>query len=448
MMNHQNQIRRSFNRYYLIYPLIAMVLAWYYQAGWAQTLAGETTAVNSKEIDKTQSVEVLVEPELGIVAAPSPGIGVLIKTVFLGTPADHGGLRSGDFLMAIDEQPLSYPADFYAFLKQQKPGESVKLQIWRNEREFSVEAILAEGTLKWSTERQAWVGIVLGDGPSTPPVVRRALPSSPAAEAGLQAGDVVLRFNGANVSTNQELIELIAELPAYSHIALGIRRGETEQEIKVATSSRFDAPWGWRHGALHHIFDDLHLQWENLPEHDHYQQRFHDWRQQIDETMLRLRGDVERLRKELLVRVEGLPAKERDKPDSSNDRGATNSNKDAIRSARRAAANVQQLSIPIRSRTEIPAANSPKKKQKAGLTNRFQYYGDYYRTAQLPQRTSRDYQSSYQPRQYHTSYPPAWRPYYYYHYFPGDVYYGRTLYEYDPRLDVERRAYLWGQKTH
>lgn len=447
-MNHKNLTRISTTRYLVVVSISALGLACLNQAGWAQTTAVETTTINSNESDKTPSVEVVSEAELGIVAAPSPGTGVLIKAVFLDTPADQGGLRSGDFLMAINGQTLYNPADYYGVIRQHTPGTTLKLQIWRNERGFPIEVTLEEGNLKWSPGKQAWVGIVLGESASTPPLVRRALPNSPAEEAGLMTGDVVLRFNGSKVSSNQELIELISDLPAYSHITLGIQRGGTEQEIEVATTSRFDAPWGWRYGTFHYFFDDIHWQWENLPKHDRYQQRLHHWRQQIDETMLRLRGEVQRLREELRGRVEDRPAEERDIPEDAEDRGATNSNRNANSSAHRTAANVRQLSTPIRSGNPIAVADSPKRTQAAGLTSRFQYYGDYYRSPQLPQRARRDYQSSSQPRYYQPAYLPVWRPYYNYHYFPGDVYYGRTLYEYDPRLDIERRAYLWGQKTY
>ena len=56
---------------------------------------------------------------------------------------------------------------------------------------------------------------------------------SPAEKAGLRKDDVILRFDGENVTSARKLTRLVSEVAPDQTVRLGISRGGSEQEVAV-----------------------------------------------------------------------------------------------------------------------------------------------------------------------------------------------------------------------
>ncbi|HEY0321626.1 MAG TPA: PDZ domain-containing protein [Pyrinomonadaceae bacterium] len=69
-------------------------------------------------------------------------------------------------------------------------------------------------------------------------VITKVFEDSPAARAGLRAGDVILRFDGEQVSTYSKLQRLISEAAPEQTVRLSISRNGTEQEVSVTMGRR------------------------------------------------------------------------------------------------------------------------------------------------------------------------------------------------------------------
>jgi serine protease Do len=68
--------------------------------------------------------------------------------------------------------------------------------------------------------------------------VTRVGTDSPAAEAGVEQGDVILGINGESPATREELQELIKEMSAGDEVTLEIRRGDEEKTIQFELGER------------------------------------------------------------------------------------------------------------------------------------------------------------------------------------------------------------------
>jgi serine protease Do len=71
--------------------------------------------------------------------------------------------------------------------------------------------------------------------------VEKVLENSPAAAAGLQAGDVIVKFDGEELASVRKLTRLIAEVAPDHRVRLTILRGGSERELTV-TMGRRDLP--------------------------------------------------------------------------------------------------------------------------------------------------------------------------------------------------------------
>lgn len=83
--------------------------------------------------------------------------------------------------------------------------------------------------------------------------VEKVLDDSPAAQAGLQTGDIIVRFNGAEVSSVRQLTRLISEVAPDHQAKITVLRGGVEREI-AATMGKRDVPQLQQISALESLY--------------------------------------------------------------------------------------------------------------------------------------------------------------------------------------------------
>jgi len=68
---------------------------------------------------------------------------LVVRSVWSGSPADQAGLRTGDEIVAIDDQDVQGQRDLMRTLRDYQPGDRVKLTIYRNNQERTLRPRLA-----------------------------------------------------------------------------------------------------------------------------------------------------------------------------------------------------------------------------------------------------------------------------------------------------------------
>ncbi len=147
-------------------------------------------------------------------------------------------------ILKLNGAPLKDSGELPVQIAGIAPGTSVRIEIWRNHatRELTV-TLGAMEEKRTTTSAGAHPGggkLGLAVRPLTAEeerngntkgglIVERA--SGPAAEAGIQPGDVVLAANGAPIKTTDELRSAVEK--SKGHVALLIQRGETRLFIPV-----------------------------------------------------------------------------------------------------------------------------------------------------------------------------------------------------------------------
>jgi serine protease Do len=171
--------------------------------------------------------------------------GALVSSVEKNGPASHAGIEPGDVILKINGQTIADWSQLPVAVATLAPGTSVDLQVWRNHdtRNVSVKlgSLSDERTASSNgpaTEEGGKLGLAVR--PLTGDEQRQAnthgglvveQSSGPAADAGIEPGDVVLAANGAPVSSAAQLREAIQK--SKGHIALLIQRGDTQLFVPV-----------------------------------------------------------------------------------------------------------------------------------------------------------------------------------------------------------------------
>jgi serine protease Do len=175
--------------------------------------------------------------------------GVLIGGVAPGSPADRAGIKTGDVITALNGQPTNDPNELRNRIASTEPGTQIALTLERNGKELQVKATLGELTPQEAETKQSGSdqggeeggSLGLGVQPLTPDdaaqlglsrgtrglVVQSVDPTGPAAEAGIQPGDVIVEANRQSVATAEDLRNAMRKSNSRPALLLINRGGQT-----------------------------------------------------------------------------------------------------------------------------------------------------------------------------------------------------------------------------
>ncbi|MDE2575197.1 MAG: DegQ family serine endoprotease [Rhodospirillales bacterium] len=194
---------------------------------------------------ETQPVNAAIASALNLPKAQSnvrPGHdGALVASVQPDSPAAKAGLQPGDIIQAVDGKPIGTPRDLAIDIADMKPGSPAKLAVVRDGTPRHVDVVVATlpgekvASAKPAADK-ARVGLALAplspnirsqlslpDGTSGA-VVADVQQGSPAAQAGIQQGDVIVGVGNKTVHSVEQATSAIRSAEAGKSLALRILR--------------------------------------------------------------------------------------------------------------------------------------------------------------------------------------------------------------------------------
>ena len=169
--------------------------------------------------------------------------GVEVKHVDENSPASRAGLRENDLILEVNRQKIEDVDQFVRAISETAPGSKVDLTVWRNSALQSMTATLEARAVAMDDFDR---GVTAPAMPPMPPsahgdggffivqapvigfegeglggqlaeffgvksgvLVRSVSPATPAARAGLKAGDVVTKVNGMTITSTREIQALV-----------------------------------------------------------------------------------------------------------------------------------------------------------------------------------------------------------------------------------------------
>ena len=183
-------------------------------------------------------------PELARSFGAKVDQGALISEIRAGAPAEKAGLRSGDIVLALDGTPVNGPAELSEKIAALEPGTKVELETLRDGKRSTIEVTLAlrpgetgqRGEAE-EFERPAervparW-GLKLGE--PTPELeaqldvdhgalIETVIPGSPAEDAGLAPGDVILSVGDERVDSVADCLKQLRAADPADGVRLLVR---------------------------------------------------------------------------------------------------------------------------------------------------------------------------------------------------------------------------------
>ena len=150
-------------------------------------------------------VGVAIDPDFTAAEAAAQGIpnghAVRIQSVVPDSPADHGGVKTGDVVLSINGLSIQGTQQFRAKIASVRPGDTLDLQVWRGGK---TERVLVKPVAAEQLEAKAGqqvkqgamlggFGMLLGSDDNPGLVIIHVERDSLADQAGLEPGDRVLK---------------------------------------------------------------------------------------------------------------------------------------------------------------------------------------------------------------------------------------------------------------
>ena len=166
-------------------------------------------------------------------------IGALIADLDPEGPAARGGLQAGDVILEVNGEKVERSSTLPRLIGRGLPGSEVELTVMRDGEEI-VESVelgswpnAEEQTAQTGSNNQARLGVMVAEVSETMREqlnitggveVRQVEPGSAAAEAGIRRGDVIVSIDHRSVSSSDELVKIVEELPTDRAIPLRLFR--------------------------------------------------------------------------------------------------------------------------------------------------------------------------------------------------------------------------------
>ncbi|MEL7473053.1 MAG: trypsin-like peptidase domain-containing protein [Planctomycetota bacterium] len=163
------------------------------------------------------------------------GTGVRVQRLEPGSPAERGGLRQNDVITTVSNQKLNDSDVLRALVSVKRPGESLPIEVLRGGEVVALNVVLGElptrvligGPARIRMSRQ--LGLLDLSSRDNGIEISSIRANSPAARAGLEAGDVIERVDNARVRGSDALFERLytSGLLSGESVSLRVRDAET-----------------------------------------------------------------------------------------------------------------------------------------------------------------------------------------------------------------------------
>ena len=172
--------------------------------------------------------------------------GAIVAQVSPNSPASRGGIHQGDVITQLNGAKILNGSQLQVAVSQLRPGSKLGLQVMRDGKPLNVSLTVGEYNAKaeiaasdgeddsqgGQSGRTGKLGLAVADlNPETRQqlnapddlhgvVVENVRPESPAEEAGLQAGDVILEVNRKAAASATEFVGQVRQTPAGRDVLL------------------------------------------------------------------------------------------------------------------------------------------------------------------------------------------------------------------------------------
>ena len=163
--------------------------------------------------------------------------GALVGQVLADSPAESAGVQAGDIIVGFNGKAVATSRELPPLVGRIRPGTTVDVTVIREGEEKTLRVTIEE--LPADPRRRAAVQsqenrlkIKVSNVPdelqpqTRGVTVNEVEQDGPAAEAGIQPGDIIVRLNNQEITNRKQFLALVKELPVDKPLPVLVKRGD------------------------------------------------------------------------------------------------------------------------------------------------------------------------------------------------------------------------------
>jgi serine protease Do len=175
--------------------------------------------------------------------------GALVASVESGSAASRAGIQSGDVITKFNGHDIERSSELPALVAGTAPGSKVSIEVWRHGKAKELQMTVGEMNSVVARDKSddasststSKLGLAVrplkedekASSEGSDGLMVENVKEGPAAQAGIQPGDVILAVNGSRVGTVDQLSEQVVK--AGKKIALLVKRGDRTMFVPIKT---------------------------------------------------------------------------------------------------------------------------------------------------------------------------------------------------------------------
>jgi len=193
---------------------------------------------------------VLISAFLALPTSTVAGNGLMVHSVVGNSSAEEAGIKPGDIILEVDEQPVHRRGDVQDIVNSVEEGAEITLLLLRNGQEIQTTV-----KPKFAPEsQQLKIGVYLWWD-----MVSQVEEGSPAYEAGIRPGDTILSINGHGVYNAESISSALRSIEEGEEIKLVLLRDGETVSISLIHDGSETLP-----GVEIRWVDGIHIEQERL----------------------------------------------------------------------------------------------------------------------------------------------------------------------------------------
>ncbi len=271
-----------------------------------------------------------IDEDLAEVFELDEDYGVVINEIIEDSPAEEAGLEEDDIIIAIDGRKIFDSDDLVDLLEDADEGDQIKLEIVRDDDRKTIAVVLGEEPktsfrrhFNWSSpgRKDVWIyndkpdsyiGVHLSDlskqlgnyfgvKKGRGVLITEVVEDSPAEEAGLLAGDIIVAIDEDKVNDYEDVLELVGEAEPGEKITVAVMREKRNEKMEVTVGER-ENEYSFGHFDGSFRMPDIDIQIPDIDRsfRDHYLHNGNFFDQdELTSDLEDLRDELKNLKKEL-----------------------------------------------------------------------------------------------------------------------------------------------------
>ena len=172
-------------------------------------------------------------------------IGVMVDVIVKDGPSDLAGIKAKDVILKIDGEKIRTSDQVSRMFYSKKKGQDIDVELFRDGAIKNIMVALSEKEI-WD---KPFIGVYLADLSNKYYIenkikekygilIKKVVEDSPAHKAGLEAKDILMKFDGEKIYSDSQLVKMLKDYKIDQKVKIDVMRDGEIKSLKLKLGER------------------------------------------------------------------------------------------------------------------------------------------------------------------------------------------------------------------